>query len=241
MLAAVTGESASQANIPLLEFDDVSFDAADESRLLTDVSLRVSAGAITVVRGPSGAGKSTLLRLGNRLDIPSAGAVRLRGADLAGCDAREIRRRVGMVLQRPTPFAGSVWSNLSVARPTGSEAEFREVLARVGLPELSLDRTADELSGGEAQRMCLARTLLTEPEVLLMDEPTSALDFENRRAIEALARDLVEDGIGVVWVSHDLDQVNRIADNVEVLINGRNASEGAAVRYLERRLPRAES
>jgi putative ABC transport system ATP-binding protein len=111
----------------------------------------------------------------------------------------------------------------------------------VGLDASFLDRVADDLSGGEAQRMCIARTLLTTPDVILMDEPTSSLDPENRLGIEALARELATEGIGVVWITHDLDQVDRIADRAFVLIDGRNASEDETAAYLTRGMPEEES
>lgn len=217
----------------LLQFDAVSFSAPGGTELLHRVDLRVERGGVTVLAGPSGAGKSTLLRLGNRLEVPSAGAVRFEGADLTALDPQQVRRSVGMIFQRPIPFPGTVRSNLAVADGSAADSAFVAVLLRVGLDSSMLDRVADDLSGGEAQRMCIARTLLTQPEVILMDEPTSSLDPENRIGIEDLARDLAHEGIGVVWVSHDLSQVRRIADRVEVLIDGRNATPVESLEYLK--------
>jgi putative ABC transport system ATP-binding protein len=96
-----------------------------------------------------------------------------------------------------------------------------------------LDQAADDLSGGEAQRMCLARTLLTDPDVLLMDEPTSALDPTNRRAIERLTRRLADAGLPVVWVTHDLGQLQRLADHVVVLVDGTLADEAQTAAFLD--------
>lgn len=241
MLAIVRPETLADSEPVLLAFEAVSYVVPDGRAVLTGVSVGVAAGEITVVVGPSGAGKSTLLRLGNRLDAPTAGVVRFKGADLAGTDSRSLRRSVGMVFQKPIPFAGSVRSNLAVADPKASDERFVEVLERVGLDESYLVRTADDLSGGEAQRMCIARTLLTDPRVILMDEPTSALDPENRLGIEALARELAHEGIGVVWVTHDLDQAHRIADRIEVLLEGRNATAQEAATYLAQRGPEVGS
>ena len=217
----------------LLAFDGVSFAVDADREILHEVSLSVAPAAVTVLAGPSGAGKSTLLRLGNRLDIPSAGSVRFRGQDSAAIDPRELRRRVGMVFQRPVPFAGAVRENLKVGAPQASDEELGRSLQRVGLEGSMLDRVADDLSGGEAQRMCIARTLLTQPEVILMDEPTSALDHENRLGIEHLAKELAQEGIGILWVSHDLSQVRRIADHAVVLIDGRNASAAETAAFLD--------
>lgn len=218
---------------PVLAFDRVSFSVADGRELLHEVTLGAAPASITVLAGPSGAGKSTLLRLGNRLELPSSGTVRFMGVDVSESDPRQLRRRVGMVFQRPVPFAGTVRSNLAVGAPSASDDELVCSLDRVGLDSSMLDRVADDLSGGEAQRMCIARTLLTGPSVILMDEPTSSLDPDNRLGIELLARALADEGIAVVWVSHDLAQVERIADSVVVLVDGRNATIDEAERYLQ--------
>jgi len=217
----------------VLEFDAVSFAAPDGSEILRKVSLKVDFGQITVVVGPSGVGKSTLARLGNRLDLPSEGFVRFRGSELGLSDPRWLRRRIGMVFQRPVLFAGTVRSNLIVADPQATDATLEAILRRVGLDGEILDRKADELSGGEAQRLCIARTLLTKPEVLLMDEPTSALDPENRLGIERLTRELVDNGMAVLWITHDLAQASRIADRIEVLVEGRNATSEESADYLK--------
>ncbi len=217
---------------PLLRFETVSVVTGSGAALLADVDADVVSGAITVVVGPSGAGKSTLLRLGNRLDIPTSGRVLFEGADIADTDPRQLRRSVGMVFQRPVLFAGSVADNLRVADPGASPERMGVVLEQVGLEGSMLERTGDDLSGGEAQRVCIARTLLTEPKVLLMDEPTSSLDPTNRHAIEALARQFADRGLGVMWVSHDHEQVARLADHLIVLRDGRRVSGIDAEAYL---------
>lgn len=178
--------------------------------------------------GPSGSGKSTLLRLCNRLDLPDTGCVRYRGADVSTLDPLRLRRQVGMVFQRPTPFAGTVADNLRVARPGLLEADAATVLERVGLDGAFLARDARALSGGEAQRVCLARTLATSPDVVLMDEVTSSVDPAARRGLEDLARTLAADGVPIVWVTHDLAQMRRLADHVVVVVAGRIAHCGPA-------------
>lgn len=205
--------------------------AFDGTTVLDRVSFEVAEGTVTVLTGPSGAGKTTLLRLCNRLEAPTGGVVSFRGADVAGMDPLWLRRRVGMVFQRPTLFPGTLRANFEVARPAGGD-RFAGVLARVGLPPGWLDRAGDDLSGGEAQRACLARALLTDPEVLLMDEPTSSLDFAATRVLEDLGRDLAAGGLTVIWVSHDLEQVSRIADGCVVLEGGQVAGEERSAEYL---------
>jgi putative ABC transport system ATP-binding protein len=206
----------------LFTFDHVVVET-EGRRILDGVVAEVADGGVTAIAGPSGSGKSTLLRLCNRLEVPASGRVLFRGDDVAGIDPLVLRRRVGMVFQRPTLFAGTVAENLAVAAPDEPD-RWPAVLERVGLGPAFLDRVADDLSGGEAQRACLARTLVTEPEVLLMDEVTSSLDHASSGQLERLARDLAGGGVPVLWVSHDRDQIRRIADATILLEAGRVVS-----------------
>jgi putative ABC transport system ATP-binding protein len=202
---------------PLFSLEDVTVAGVERPRL-TDVSLALDDGGITVLQGPSGSGKSTLLRLLNRLEAPDAGTVRYRGDDLATHDVLAHRREVGMVFQVPVLFPGTIADNLAVAQPVDPPAQ---LLERAGLPASFLEREADTLSGGEAQRACLARALGTRPRVLLMDEPTSALDHDAVQVIERLARSLADDGVPIVLVTHDREQAARLGDRVVVLHEGR--------------------
>jgi putative ABC transport system ATP-binding protein len=194
--------------------------------ILRSVSVVVPCSGITVLAGPSGAGKSSLLRLLNRLDDPHLGEVAWDGRDLRSWEPTELRRRVAMVFQRPPVFPGTVLDNLRVACPTLDETAACAALDRVGLGPAFLERTATDLSGGEAQRMCLARALATQPEVMLADEPTASLDGASCRTIEALGRDLADGGVPFVWVSHDVVQLRRLADHVIVLVDGGVAATG---------------
>jgi len=201
-------------------FEDVVVER-DGVRALDVFTATVPEG-VTAVFGPSGSGKSTLLRLCNRLEVPTSGRVSFRGGDVAGLDPLRLRRQVGMCFQRPTPFPGTVADNLRVADPAASEAQMQDVLARVALTGSWLDRDATALSGGEAQRMCLARTLIARPEVLLLDEPTSSEDAAAARVIEQAVRELADNtGLCALWVSHDAAQVARIADRVLRIEHGR--------------------
>jgi putative ABC transport system ATP-binding protein len=184
------------------------------------ITVDIPCEGITAVVGPSGAGKSTLLRLLDRLDDPTSGTVRFRGRDLADWSPTELRRTVGMVFQRPPLFAGTVHDNLLVADPDVDDDRARHVLDHVGLPVELLDRPADRLSGGEAQRMCVARALLTRPDVLLADEPTAALDGAARTTVEDLALEIAAEGTPLVWVTHDTAQLRRLADHALVLGRG---------------------
>jgi putative ABC transport system ATP-binding protein len=204
----------------VLDFVDVVV-VRDGMRALDGFTAAVPRRGITAVFGPSGSGKSTLLRLCNRLEVPTSGRVSFRGADIAGLDPLRLRRQVGMCFQRPTPFPGTVADNLRVADPEAGEAQMQDVLARVALTGSWLERDATALSGGEAQRMCLARTLIARPEVLLLDEPTSSEDDAAARVIEQAVRELADTGLCALWVSHDAAQVARIADLVLRVEGGR--------------------
>lgn len=204
----------------LFAFEDVAV-TREGTAVLSSITLDLPEDGITAIVGPSGAGKSTLLRLCNRLDVPTSGRVSYRGVDLAELDPMELRRDVGMVFQRPALFGGTVGENLAVADPGSSHRDRVAALELAALSAGFLDRRADSLSGGEAQRLCLARTLLTEPETLLLDEPTSALDAGPKEAFEATALELTEDGMQVLWVTHEQAQVERIAQRVVAMEDGR--------------------
>jgi len=208
-----------ERRVVALEFDRVSVRRA--ARLVLDaVTATIPATGITVVSGPSGAGKTTLLRLCNRLEVPDAGTVRYRGQPLDQLDPLILRRRVGMVFQRPTPFPGTVADNLAVAHPGAGSGQLTTALERVALDPGLISQEARTLSGGELQRMCLARTLVTQPETLLLDEPTSALDDRPKRVFEQTARDLAAQGITIIWVTHDDAQAARVADRIYQLRDG---------------------
>ncbi len=202
------------------ELLDVDAGPVDGDPILRGIDLVVPANGVTVLAGPSGAGKSTLLRLLNRLDDPVGGEVRWRGRTLTDWSPTELRRQVAMVFQRPPIFPGTVFENLQVASADVGVDRAAHVLEHVGLSAELLDHEADTLSGGEAQRMCVARALLTEPAVLLADEPTAALDRAARVTVEDLGRMLADSGMAVIWVSHDTDQLRRLADHVIVLADG---------------------
>ena len=199
----------------LFSFRDVTLDSGGH-RILDGVTMEIPAGGITALTGPSGSGKSTVLRCCNLLESPTSGRITYQGEDLADADPLVLRRDVAMVFQRPTVFPGSALDNLRAGAPDLTEDEGAELLAEVGLSAELLHREADNFSGGEAQRLCLARALTTGPQVVLADEVTSALDDEATAVLENLVRTVLtrQRGISVLWVSHSAEQVERIADRV---------------------------
>ncbi len=200
------------------------------ARLLTAVSATIPAGRCTAVTGASGAGKSTLLRLLNRLDEPTTGRITLDDVPIAELDVLALRRCVGLVAQASVLLTDRVIDEVRVGRHDVSEARVVELLARVGLEPSFTKRATAELSGGESQRLCLARALAVEPEMLLLDEPTSALDEATAEVIGALIGDYVSAGGTVVLVSHDHALIESVAAQVLVLESGRLVSSGAGAR-----------
>lgn len=194
--------------------------------VLHHVSFEVQPGEILVLIGPSGSGKSSLLRCLNRLDEPPAGTIFLKDTDLLDLPVIDLRRRVGMVFQKTAILAGTVRDN--IRRPAHlhhlnlTDATINDLMQMVSLPETLLDKPASELSGGQEQRMAIARALVNQPDVLLLDEPTSALDpIATRTVEESLLRLREQTGLTLVWVSHLVDQARRVADRVLLLEQGR--------------------
>ncbi len=205
--------------------------------LLNGISLGFAQGKITALIGPSGSGKSTLIRCLNRLWEPPAKTIFLQGDDITSLNPLALRRKVGMVMQTAVMFEGSVADNLQYAPQLRgeslSDARVSELLEMVSLDPRLASQDAQSLSGGQAQRVSLARTLANESEVLLLDEPTSALDPMATRVIEETLLKLKERlGLTVILVSHSLEQVKRIADYVVLLVDGEVAEQGAAEHLL---------
>jgi putative ABC transport system ATP-binding protein len=192
--------------------------------LVTDVTIQVGTRELVAVVGPSGSGKSSFLRLLNRLDEPTSGTVYPEGEDYRKTP-RELRRKVGMVTQQPSLFPGTVAENVRFGPQQRGETlpsdDAERVLAEVGLPGFGARNVAN-LSGGEAQRVSLARALANSPRILLLDEPTSALDQDSKLTIESLiTRIMHQNQLTCIMVTHDLAQAARMADRVIILQSGR--------------------
>jgi putative ABC transport system ATP-binding protein len=218
------------APTPKLATDRLSF-AVDHTQILRNVDLSVTAGETLTIVGPSGAGKSTLLRLLCRLDEPTGGTVYLDGTDYRDLDPVALRARVGLVPQDPALRDGSVRENVTIGpRLRGESVEPGRVETLLGRVDLDgyADRAVADLSGGEAQRVAIARTLIIDPEVLLLDEPTASLDPSAQADIETLLSELLTTSDRTaVLVTHDQAQVDRIADRVVRFVDGGVHSQGA--------------
>lgn len=200
--------------------------------MLKDVSLQADRGQVLAVIGPTGSGKTTLLRLIDLLEVPDSGSILLQGRDLARASERErqgARRRMAMVFQKPVMFRSTVAENVSYGlkiRGIGRKDLVKEGLQAVGLSGYEA-RVATTLSGGEMQRTALARAMVTGPEVLLLDEPTANLDPNTAAIIDDLISALARQGAAVIMATHNMQQAEKLADQVAVLVKGRIVDQGS--------------
>ena len=219
------------SDLPLV-IDQVSLEAG-ATRLLDRISLSIGPGPPTLIIGPNGAGKTSLLRLCMGLVSPSSGRVTWGGR------AERAPERRAMVFQRPVMLRRSTAANVGYALaqagvPRSSRAAAgKELLERVGLADLA-GRPARRLSGGEQQRLALARALARKPELLLLDEPTASLDPASSRSVEEIVLMAAQSGIKIVMASHDLGQVRRLAADVVFMLRGSVHEQRAASDFLER-------
>ena len=220
-----------------------------ENHVLKDVSLTMNERAVTAIMGPSGCGKTTLIRSLNRMnDIISGsrttGAVYVDGQNIYDEDINvyEVRRKVGMVFQRPNPFPKSIFENVAFGpkiHKIASGAELAEIVenslkgaALWGEVKDRLNDSAFGLSGGQQQRLCIARALAVEPEVILMDEPCSALDPTATAKVESLIRELSE-RYTVIIVTHNLQQAARVSDFTAFMYVGQLIEYGETTSVFE--------
>lgn len=225
----------------------------DDTGVLEDVTLSVKQGEIVAIIGPSGTGKTTLLRLLALFEDPDGGTISFGGEDvwtLSGEQRLAARRRIGMVFQEPNLFDATVRRNVAygrhirrgwrerlqrlVARFGANEADpaVAEALETVGLDDAH-GQQADSLSGGEAQRVAFARALAYDPDFLLLDEPTSDLDPRNTAVLEAAVEAARSEGRGVAIATHDMNQAERVADRVAVMLGGELIEVGPTDRVFE--------
>jgi tungstate transport system ATP-binding protein len=207
---------------------------ANGKRVIDELDLTIEEPGITVIMGPNGAGKSVLLRLMHGLIAPTAGEVLWGGRRLD----RELARRQAMVFQKPVLLrrsaAANIWHALGLRGLRRGDRAIRvgDALKLAGL-ETRAATPARALSGGEQQRLCLARALSLEPDVLLLDEPTASLDPASTLAIEELLIDAQRRGIKIVVVTHDVGQARRLAREIIFLHHGRIVEHQAAKGFFD--------
>ena len=220
----------SNSDLPLV-LDEVSL-RAGSTAILDRLSLTIAPGAPTLIVGPNGAGKTSLLRLCMGLQPPSSGRV-----SWGGRENRAMTRRA-ILFQRPVMLRRTAAANVAYALAQAGAprrlraARVEALLERVGLSDLA-QRPARRLSGGEQQRLALARALARDPEILLLDEPTANLDPAATRSVEEIVLSAAASGIKIVMASHDLGQVRRLAGEVIFLVRGALCEQGRAEAFLD--------
>ncbi|MGX7106225.1 phosphate ABC transporter ATP-binding protein PstB [Hutsoniella sourekii] len=217
------------------EIKDLDFYYGD-FQALKNINMNIEENLVTAFIGPSGCGKSTFIKTLNRMQdlVPSArvdGSIRLDGEDIyaSGYDVNLLRKRVGMVFQHPNPFPKSIYDNIAYGPRTHGitdKAQLDQIVeeslqgaAIWNEVKDKLNRNATEISGGQQQRICIARAIANNPEILLMDEPTSALDPISTGKIEELVSELKEK-YTVVMVTHNMQQAARISDKTAFFLTG---------------------
>jgi len=205
-----------------LAFENASLRAGDVE-IVSNLELDIVPGAPTILLGPNGSGKSTLLRLAMELVRPTSGRVtwgRRNAPD----------ERLAMVFQRPVMLRRSTAANVAYAMAARDDTRVAELLDRVGLRALA-DRPARKLSGGEQQRLALARALARDPEILFLDEPTASLDPAATKAVEDIVRGVAATGVKIVMATHDIGQARRLAGDIVFLVRGRLVERADAASF----------
>lgn len=207
----------------LLEFQNV-FYTNDNQDILRDITLSVDAGDYISIVGPSGSGKSTLLKLCGHLISPTEGSILYKGKSITKMDAMEFRKKVAYCFQTPYLFGEKVIDNISFPYAIRDrQVDFERIEKLFSLFNLNqeyLQKSIQNLSGGEKQRIALIRSLLFKPEVLLLDEVTSALDALNTSIVETIIQSLNENGTTILWITHDLEQSEKNANKLLTIEDG---------------------
>ena len=203
-----------------------------ERQVLKDINFGIAPGEFKLITGPSGCGKSTLLKIIASLLSPSEGTIQFKGQNYTTLSPEQYRQQVSYCAQTPALFGETVYDNLIFPwqiRDKRTEPDtFLGFLTRFGLPEETLSKSINDLSGGEKQRISLIRNLQFLPDVLLLDEITSALDEENKHNVnDIIHRYVWEKNIAVLWVTHDKDEIEHADDVITLPLSGQDMQEAA--------------
>ncbi|MET4563222.1 putative ABC transport system ATP-binding protein [Lysinibacillus parviboronicapiens] len=209
---------------PAIHFQQVSF-SVNNKAILKTITGSIPKGKITTLVGPSGAGKTTLLKMCNGLLTPTNGHIFIDDQPIATYEPTTLRRQVGIALQSAPMIAGTVFDNLALPRSLQGKAltqqEASQFLKDVGLDDSFLQRSITELSGGQRQKVSIARTLINHSSILLLDEITSALDRQSVQDIEALIVTLNKKyNVTMIWITHNLQQALTIGHYTWVMMDG---------------------
>lgn len=215
---------------PAIHFNQVDF-SYGKTAILKDITGSFPEGKITTLVGPSGAGKTTLLKLCNGLLSAQVGEVYIKDQPIESYEPVELRKLVGIALQSAPMVTGSVYENLNLPLDLQgkklSKADAYELLEDVGLEDELLERQVRDLSGGQRQKVSIARTLVNKPEILLLDEITSSLDRTSLREIEELIVKINRKYQStIIWITHNLQQAREIGDYTWVMMDGEVVETG---------------
>ncbi|WP_047980459.1 ABC transporter ATP-binding protein [Ornithinibacillus contaminans] len=215
---------------PIVEFKNVTY-STDGLHILKEITGSFPEGKITTLVGPSGAGKTTLFRLCNGLISPDTGDILIKGKPIQTYEPIRLRRNVGLALQSATMIKGTVLENLALPLALQGmqieQQDAEELLDDVGLDKSFLHRHAKDLSGGQRQKLSIARTLVNKPKILLLDEITSSLDRVSQHDIEELISKINEKyGTTIVWITHNLEQARSIGHYTWVMMGGEVIESG---------------
>ena len=240
----MTGQEGAQADT-ILRLEHIHKEYGEHTAI-GDVSLSVKKGEVLAIIGPSGSGKSTLLRCINQLEIPDSGTLEVLGSDIdfankvSAADLLQLRRKVGMVFQSFNLFPHmSVLRNVSFPQErvlgksrADADARSKELLERVGLAS-KMQSFPQKCSGGQQQRVAIARALALDPQLMLFDEPTSALDPELGVEVLSVMRQLADEGMTMIVVTHEIHFAAEVADRIIVMSEGAIIEEGYPRELLE--------
>lgn len=207
----------------LLEIEHLTYEA-DHRTIVKDINFKVDKGDTIAIIGPSGSGKSTLLKQLNHLIEPTSGTLYLNGKPYHDYTPESIRMKVSYLMQQSEMIGTTIEDNMKFPSEARNQAFDKDkalnLLEKVGLGDYDLSAEIEHMSGGEKQRITIARQLMFEPEVLLLDESTSALDTHNKERVEDIIFKMAEEGIAILWITHSDDQSMRHFQKRMTIIDG---------------------
>ncbi|WP_461676241.1 ABC transporter ATP-binding protein [Staphylococcus warneri] len=207
----------------LLEIEHLTYEA-DHRTILKDINFKVDKGDTIAIIGPSGSGKSTLLKQLNHLIEPTLGTLYLNGKPYHDYTPESIRMKVSYLMQQSEMIGTTIEDNMKFPSEARNQAFDKDkalnLLEKVGLGDYDLSAEIEHMSGGEKQRITIARQLMFEPELLLLDESTSALDTHNKERVEDIIFKMAEEGIAILWITHSDDQSMRHFQKRMTIIDG---------------------
>ncbi|AZO96023.1 ATP-binding cassette domain-containing protein [Halocella sp. SP3-1] len=204
-----------------------------KDKVLDISEITIKHGSILALMGPNGSGKTTLIKILSQLEEKNTGEIYYQGEKINKRDSLKVRRKIGFIWQKPLLYRGSVYDNIALGlkyRKMGKDEiqkRVAQVIDRLKIINLK-DKDARKLSGGEQQKVSIARTLVTEPELIFIDEPNTSLDIESIGLVEEIIKEEVRKGVSIVLVTHNFYQAKNLADEIIILRKGKLVAQGGA-------------